>query len=98
MGVLNGALIATEKLGKDKGGLGGLVINVASMAGLVTGMAYKENGPAAYEISKHGVVGITKSFGHANVVRRTGIRVRTSLSIVNIRTRGGSSGVRRFVY
>ena len=36
-GVMTGALMATERLGKDKGGDGGIVINVASMAGLLTG-------------------------------------------------------------
>lgn len=70
-GVLNGCNIFEEKLGKHNGGPGGLVINTASIAGMVYGFNQKN---VSYQISKHGVVAATKSFGHKKVLKKTGIK------------------------
>jgi len=45
-------------MGKDKGGNGGVVVNIASILGLAP-MA----GCPVYVGTKHAVVGITRSFG-----------------------------------
>ena len=74
-GALTGSMLATDRLSKEIGGSGGLVINIASMAGLVAGTAARDNRMVAYEVSKHGVVAMTKSLGDARVGRRTGIKV-----------------------
>ncbi|GFT73840.1 15-hydroxyprostaglandin dehydrogenase [Nephila pilipes] len=58
MGPIFGCLTALKYMGKSKGGRGGIVINTASIAGFV---------PIAdvpvYVASKHGVVGLTRSYG-----------------------------------
>jgi len=70
-GVLLGCNIFEEKLGKQNGGPGGLVVNTASLAGIVYGFNQKN---LSYQISKHGVVAATRSFGHNKVFRKTGIK------------------------
>eukprot|EP00092_Neocalanus_flemingeri_P007517 GFUD01008114.1.p1 GENE.GFUD01008114.1~~GFUD01008114.1.p1 ORF type:complete len:297 (-),score=69.31 GFUD01008114.1:121-1011(-) len=70
-GVLHGCNIFEEKLGLHNGGPGGLVVNTASMAGILYGMDRKS---LAYQISKHGVVAATRSFGSEKVLRKTGIK------------------------
>jgi len=70
-GVLLGCNLFEEKLGKHNGGPGGLVVNTASLAGLVCGFNQKN---LSYQIAKHGVVAATKSFGNTKVVRKTGIK------------------------
>lgn len=70
-GVLNGCHIFEAKRSRLEGGKGGLIVNVASMAGILTGMP-KDS--ISYEISKHGVVDITRSFGGPKVVKKTGIK------------------------
>ncbi|GFR22663.1 15-hydroxyprostaglandin dehydrogenase [Trichonephila clavata] len=58
MGPILGCLAAIKYMGKSKGGKGGIVINTASVAGFL---------PIAdipiYVASKHGVVGLTRSYG-----------------------------------
>jgi len=70
-GVLHGCNIFEEKLGQHNGGPGGLVVNTASIAGLVYG--FNQN-ILSYQISKHGVVAATRSFGHQKVLRKTQIK------------------------
>ena len=98
-GVLHGAKLYAEKQIIESGGSGGLVINTASLAGILYGMDKnrwpclesddrKANSPImiigqfhqifssiSYQISKHGVVALTRSFGHPKVVKKTGIKV-----------------------
>ena len=98
-GVLHGAKLYAEKQSIESGGSGGLVINTASLAGILYGMDKnrwsclesddrKANSPImiigqfhqifssiSYQISKHGVVAMTRSFGHPKVVKKTGIKV-----------------------
>ncbi|XP_067003622.2 15-hydroxyprostaglandin dehydrogenase [NAD(+)] isoform X1 [Anabrus simplex] len=68
--VVRGTMLALEKMGKNKGGKGGVVINIASILGLEC-MA----GLPVYSASKHGVVGLSRSFGMPFHFERTGVRV-----------------------
>jgi 15-hydroxyprostaglandin dehydrogenase (NAD) len=45
-------------MGKDKGGKGGVVVNIASIAGLAP-LA----GTPVYVATKHAVIGLSRSFG-----------------------------------
>jgi len=70
-GVLHGAQLFSEKQSIESGGSGGLVINTASIAGILYGM---DKNSISYQISKHGVVALTRSFGNPKVVCKTGIK------------------------
>jgi hypothetical protein len=54
-------------MGKDKGGKGGVVVNISSIAGLGPFAAFP-----IYNTTKHAVIGLTRSFGvsttYGNVV------------------------------
>jgi 15-hydroxyprostaglandin dehydrogenase (NAD) len=56
--VVRGTLLGFQYMGKDKGGKGGVVVNIASILGLAP-MA----GCPVYAGTKHAVIGITRSFG-----------------------------------
>ncbi|XP_013401741.1 15-hydroxyprostaglandin dehydrogenase [NAD(+)] [Lingula anatina] len=58
--VISGTLMGMEYLRKDRGGNGGVVLNVASMAGLKPYHYFP-----AYAATKHGVVGYTRSIAHS---------------------------------
>ncbi|XP_055932299.1 15-hydroxyprostaglandin dehydrogenase [NAD(+)]-like [Argiope bruennichi] len=58
LGPLLGCHAALKYMGKSKGGNGGAVINTASVAGVVPVPLIP-----AYAATKHGVVGLTRSFG-----------------------------------
>ncbi|CAL1292588.1 unnamed protein product [Larinioides sclopetarius] len=58
LGPLFGCHAALKYMGKSNGGNGGLVINTASLSGFVPAAVMP-----AYTASKHGVVGLTRSFG-----------------------------------
>jgi 15-hydroxyprostaglandin dehydrogenase (NAD) len=45
-------------MGKDEGGQGGVVVNMASVAGLGPSESFP-----IYVASKHAVIGLTRSFG-----------------------------------
>merc|ERR1712200_325213 len=51
---------ALEKMGISKGGHGGRIVNIASMAGLATGLGSIND--VGYTAAKHGVVALTRSF------------------------------------
>ncbi|XP_069687826.1 15-hydroxyprostaglandin dehydrogenase [NAD(+)]-like [Periplaneta americana] len=68
--VVRGTLLGFQYMGKDKGGKGGVVVNIASILGLAP-MA----GCPVYVGTKHAVVGITRSFGLPYHFDRTGVRV-----------------------
>lgn len=57
MGIIHTTYAAIDALSKDKGGRGGVILNVASMAGLNS-----LSGGPSYSASKHGVVGFTNAF------------------------------------
>merc|ERR1712130_757887 len=72
-GVLHGAKLFAEKQSIEQGvgGPGGLVVNTASLAGILYGA---DKNSISYQISKHGGVALTRSFGNSKVVRKTGIK------------------------
>lgn len=59
-------------MGKDKGGKGGVIINIASILGL-------QESPAApvYTGTKHFVVGFSRSLGDSYHFNRTGVKIVT---------------------
>jgi len=59
-GVGYGTFLAIEKMGTSKGGHGGRIVNIASMAGLATGLGSIND--VGYTSAKHGVVALTRSF------------------------------------
>jgi len=68
--VVRGTLLGLKYMGKDKGGKGGVVVNIASILGLAP-LA----GSPIYVATKHAVIGLTRSFGLPYHFDRTGIRV-----------------------
>lgn len=73
MSVFRGCYLAMEKMSKSKGGQGGHIINIASMAGLFPG----ENPLSApYFSSKSAVVSLTRTLGVDRLDKEEGIRVR----------------------
>jgi len=56
--VVRGTLLGLQYMGKDEGGEGGVVVNVASILGL----APFASSPV-YVTTKHAVIGLTRSFG-----------------------------------
>ncbi|KAM9728808.1 15-hydroxyprostaglandin dehydrogenase [NAD(+)]-like [Menidia menidia] len=69
MGVIRGTYVGMEHMNKLTGGRGGVIINMASMAGI---------GPfpscPVYTATKHGVVGFTRAMGAASEASGYGIR------------------------
>jgi len=68
--VVRGTLLGLQYMGKDKGGKGGVVVNIASILGLAP-LA----GSPVYVATKHAVIGLTRSFGLPYHFDRTGVRV-----------------------
>uniref|UniRef100_A0A182Y2A4 Uncharacterized protein n=1 Tax=Anopheles stephensi TaxID=30069 RepID=A0A182Y2A4_ANOST len=71
-GVINSCLIALTKMSRANGGKGGVIVNVASIAGLepVTFLP-------TYCATKHGIVGFTRSLGVQPVFNETGVKFIT---------------------
>ncbi|KAG7320679.1 hypothetical protein KOW79_015094 [Hemibagrus wyckioides] len=69
-GVVRGTYLVLEHMKKQNGGNGGVIINVASLAGL---------GPfpsaPVYTATKHGVVGFTRALAVASQVAGYGVRI-----------------------
>jgi 15-hydroxyprostaglandin dehydrogenase (NAD) len=57
-----------EYMGKDKGGKGGFVVNISSIAGLAPFA-----GCPVYVATKHAVIGLTRSFGVSTSCNSVGI-------------------------
>jgi len=55
--VVRGTLLALQYMGKDEGGKGGVVVNIASVLGLIP-----FEGSPVYVATKHVVIGLTRSF------------------------------------
>ncbi|ERL94896.1 hypothetical protein D910_12169 [Dendroctonus ponderosae] len=70
--VVEGSLLAVKHLGKNNGGKGGVVANIASILGL-----QKLAGCPIYVGTKHFVVGLTRSFGTDYYWNLTGIKFVT---------------------
>ncbi|XP_049779739.1 15-hydroxyprostaglandin dehydrogenase [NAD(+)]-like [Schistocerca cancellata] len=69
-GVVHGMLLAFKHMGKEGGGPGGLVVNVAS----IVGVSVVANLPI-YCGTKHAVVAMTRGYGMPVNVERTGVKV-----------------------
>lgn len=70
-GVIQGTLTALHYMDKSRGGKGGTVVNVGSIAGLGQGMSITP----VYNATKHAVVGFSQSFRSDFVYQTTGMRV-----------------------
>ncbi|XP_054717597.1 uncharacterized short-chain type dehydrogenase/reductase y4vI-like [Uloborus diversus] len=68
IGVVNGINIALQYMGKSNGGKGGIVINTASIVGLIPYPALP-----IYVASKHAVVGLTRSYGLPHHFEKDGV-------------------------
>lgn len=71
-GVIQGTLLAWKHMGKNEGRSGGVVVNVASVFGLLPG-----GGIPVYTSTKYAVVGWGRSAGTPFNHERTGVRVLT---------------------
>ncbi|XP_070556567.1 15-hydroxyprostaglandin dehydrogenase [NAD(+)]-like [Ptychodera flava] len=70
--VITGTYLAVELMGTQNGGNGGVVINTASAAGLIT----NPYGPV-YTATKHGVVGFSRAAAKEPKIVENGVRVST---------------------
>ncbi|XP_077989373.1 15-hydroxyprostaglandin dehydrogenase [NAD(+)]-like [Glandiceps talaboti] len=68
--VIEGTYLAVKHMGTKNGGKGGVVINTASIAGLIPFECMP-----LYTASKHGVVGFTRSVAFEPDVKDNGVRV-----------------------
>uniref|UniRef100_A0A182WBG9 Alcohol dehydrogenase n=1 Tax=Anopheles minimus TaxID=112268 RepID=A0A182WBG9_9DIPT len=68
-GVINSCLIALNMMSRANGGKGGVIVNVASTAGLEP-IAFLPT----YCASKHGIIGFTRSLGVQPVFDETGVK------------------------
>ncbi|XP_046435272.1 uncharacterized protein LOC124187067 [Neodiprion fabricii] len=72
MGVVRGTMLGLRHMGKNTGGIGGVIVNIASIFGL---------DPVAwfpvYDATKHAVIGLSRSFGLPYHYEKTGVRVLT---------------------
>ncbi|XP_067004659.1 15-hydroxyprostaglandin dehydrogenase [NAD(+)] [Anabrus simplex] len=71
-GVIRGTLLALKYMGKDNGGEGGIIINIASLASI----DFYPTSPI-YCATKHAVLALSKCFGMPFHYTRTGVRVVT---------------------
>lgn len=69
LGVIYGTLIGIDHMSICKGGHGGTIINIASLAGLRKAHIFP-----IYCASKHGVVGFTRSFADNKFAAELGIK------------------------
>lgn len=71
-GVIFSTLIAREFMRMDRGGRGGIIVNVSSVFGL-----YPMHVMPIYVASKHAVTAFTRAMGHDFNVKQTGIKCIT---------------------
>ncbi|XP_069687847.1 15-hydroxyprostaglandin dehydrogenase [NAD(+)]-like [Periplaneta americana] len=69
-GVIRGTLLALEHMGKDKGGKGGIVVNMSSVCGI-----HPIPCTPMYNATKHGVLAFTRTIGGEYHYDITGVRV-----------------------
>jgi len=70
--VMQASTLAVEKMGKSSGGAGGTIINIASILGLFCAQQPKG---FPYNVSKSGVVTMTRCMGSKDFYAREGVRV-----------------------
>ncbi|XP_030560767.1 alcohol dehydrogenase [Drosophila novamexicana] len=68
LGLINSSLLALEHMDQTKGGRGGLVVNISSVAGLQPTPLM-----AIYSAAKHGVTAFTRGLADAAYYARTGV-------------------------
>ncbi|XP_069944251.1 15-hydroxyprostaglandin dehydrogenase [NAD(+)] [Cherax quadricarinatus] len=71
-GCMRGTLLALERMGVNKGGGGGIVVNISSVAGLKA----TPLGPV-YTSTKHAIVGLTRSLGSEFHLKISGVKVQS---------------------
>lgn len=69
-GTVAGVLLSLQHMGRDRGGRGGLVVNVSSLAGLQPSFL-----APVYCATKAAIVALTRTYGDAFYVDRTGVSV-----------------------
>ena len=70
MAVVAGTEVVLDRMGQQAGGEGGLIVNTASLAGILKGFNRES---VSYYVAKHGVVSLTRSLGQAYLAKRTGV-------------------------
>ncbi|XP_043560527.1 15-hydroxyprostaglandin dehydrogenase [NAD(+)] isoform X1 [Chiloscyllium plagiosum] len=70
--VIRGTYLALEYMSKENGGKGGVIVNMASLAGLFPAA----HGPV-YTATKHGVVGFTRAIAATSKLLDYGVRINT---------------------
>jgi len=73
MAVMAGTRLAMDRMDVSKGGKGGIVVNTASVAGLVPAVT---EDLTPYFVAKTAVVALTRSLGQDAVLQRSGVRVQ----------------------
>ncbi|MBN3296241.1 15-hydroxyprostaglandin dehydrogenase [NAD(+)] [Amia ocellicauda] len=69
-GVIRGTYLALQYMKKENGGQGGVIVNVASMAGLGPFLSVP-----VYTATKHGVVGFSRAMADASQLCDYGVRI-----------------------
>ena len=59
--MIRGTLLAIEHMSKEKGGTGGIVVNISSICGLKP-----VAGSPMYNTTKHGVIALSRTLGVSN--------------------------------
>ncbi|KAJ8276755.1 hypothetical protein COCON_G00085070 [Conger conger] len=70
--VIQGTYLALQHMKKDTGGEGGVIVNIASMAGLAPFLIFP-----VYAAAKHAVVGFSRSVADASMMSGYGVRINT---------------------
>jgi len=68
LGILHSTYAAIDVMSKEKGGHGGVIVNVSSVAGLNT-----TTWMPAYSAAKHGIVGLNRSFGVSKISKQKAV-------------------------
>jgi len=77
MAVMAGTYLAIDRMNKQKGGRGGLIVNTASIAGILSGAQGKEIADAnSYFVAKHGVVALTRALANPEMEAETGVKLQ----------------------
>ncbi|XP_076843172.1 15-hydroxyprostaglandin dehydrogenase [NAD(+)]-like [Brachyhypopomus gauderio] len=69
-GMVRGTYLALDHMKKQRGGQGGVIVNVASLAGLGP-----LPGAPVYTATKHGVVGFSRALAEASKIADFGVRI-----------------------
>lgn len=70
MAVVAGTEVALDRMSRQAGGQGGLIVNTASLAGILKGF---NRDMASYYVAKHGVVVLTRTLGQDHLARKSGV-------------------------